>query len=45
VAWPAGFRERLKARLEALGARRIWRGNAWFWGLKPDYRIGEIFEL
>jgi hypothetical protein len=37
--------ERLKARLDALGARRIWRGNAWLWDLKPDYQPGEIFEL
>jgi hypothetical protein len=37
--------EGLRARLEQLGARRIWRGNAWFWDLKPDYRPGEVFEL
>jgi predicted nucleotidyltransferase len=37
--------ERLRARLTQLGARRIWRGNAWFWDLKPDYRPGEVFEL
>ncbi len=37
--------DELKARLERLGARRIWRGNAWFWDLKPDYRPGEVFEL
>ena len=35
----------LRARLSALGARRIWRGNAWYWDLKPDYRPGEVFEL
>jgi len=35
------FRERLTAR----GARRVWRGNAWFWDLKPDYRPGDEFEL
>ena len=35
----------LRARLSALGARRIWRGNAWMWDLKPDLRPGEIFEL
>jgi predicted nucleotidyltransferase len=34
-----------KARLDWLGARRIWRGNAWFWDLKPDYKPGEVFEL
>lgn len=32
-------------RLRALGARRIWCGNAWFWDLKPDFRPGEVFEL
>ena len=37
--------ERIRARLARLGARRIWRGNAWFWDLKPDYRPGEVFEL
>ena len=35
----------LRARLSSLGARRIWRGNAWFWDLKPDYRPGEVFDL
>jgi hypothetical protein len=37
--------DRLRRRLAALGAKRIWRGNAWYWDLKPDYRIGEVFEL
>ena len=37
--------EALRARLARLGARRIWRGNAWFWDLKPDYKPGEVFEL
>lgn len=35
----------LRERLDELGARRIWRGNAWHWDLKPDYRPGEVFEL
>ncbi len=35
----------LRARLEARGARRVWRGNAWYWDLKPDYRPGEVFEI
>lgn len=35
----------LRARLRALGARRVWRGNAWYWDLKPDYRPGDVFEL
>jgi hypothetical protein len=37
--------ERLRARLAARGARRIWMGNAWIWDLKPDYRPGEEFEV
>jgi len=37
--------ERLKVRLKELGAKRIWRGNAWYWDLKPDYKPGEVFEL
>lgn len=36
---------RVRNRLAQLGARRIWRGNAWYWDLKPDYRPGEVFEL
>jgi len=35
----------LKERLQRLGARRIWRGNIWYWDLKPDYKQGEIFEI
>jgi predicted nucleotidyltransferase len=34
-----------RERLARLGARRIWRGNAWLWDLKPDYRPGDVFEL
>jgi len=35
------FRE----RLARLGARRVWVGDAWYWDLKPDYKLGEVFEL
>lgn len=35
----------LRSRLEQSGARRIWKGNAWIWDLKPDYKPGEVFEL
>ncbi len=40
-----GMLDGLRERLAALGARRIWRGNAWYWDLKPDYRPGEVFEI
>ena len=36
---------RLEARLTKLGAMRIWKGNAWYWDLKPDYTPGEVLEL
>ena len=36
---------RLKERLARLGARRIWKGNAWYWDLKPDYKYGEEFQI
>jgi len=36
---------RLKSRLESLGSKRIWKGSAWYWDLKPDFRPGEVFEL
>ena len=36
---------RLRSRLAKLGAKRIWKGNAWHWDLKPDFTCGEVFEL
>ena len=41
----AQYFDRLRARLGQLGARRIWRGNAWYWELKPDFKPGEVFAL
>ncbi|MEW6541825.1 MAG: nucleotidyltransferase domain-containing protein [Bacillota bacterium] len=41
----AGFLERFRKRLARLGARRVQLGNAWYWVLKKDYRIGETFEI
>ncbi len=44
---PDGFLARyldgLRARLQALGSRRIWRGETWYWDLKPDLEPGEVF--
>lgn len=40
-----GYLEGFRARLQALGARRIRRGNAWYWELKPDLKPGEVFTL
>ena len=36
---------RLRDRLRALGSRRIWKGNAWYWDLKPDYAWGDVIRL
>jgi predicted nucleotidyltransferase len=41
----AGYLERLRQRLVALGSRRIRRGNTWHWVLKPDLKPGEIITL
>ncbi len=41
----AGVLDRLTKRLHELGSRRIWRGNAWYWDLKPDYTWGDVIEL
>lgn len=35
----------LQVKLEKLGSRRVRRGNAWYWILKPDYKQGDIIEL
>lgn len=40
-----GALDKLRKRLKELGSKRIWKGNAWHWDLKPDYKPGEIFEL
>ena len=36
---------RLRERLRELGAKRVWKGDSWYWILKPDYKPGEVFEL
>ncbi|WP_058558343.1 nucleotidyltransferase domain-containing protein [Thiohalocapsa sp. ML1] len=35
----------LRARLQALGARRIPKGGGYYWLLKPDLKPGEDFTL
>lgn len=40
-----GYLERLRRRLEQLGARRIPHAGAWYWDLKPDYKPGDVIEL
>jgi hypothetical protein len=36
---------RTRERMRALGARKIQRGNAWYWILKKDFAPGEVFAL
>jgi len=35
----------LKGRLDKLGARRIWKDDAWYWDLKPDFKPGDEIVL
>ncbi len=35
----------LRIRLESLGAKRVFRGEFWWWDLKPDLKPGEVFGL
>lgn len=47
---PEGFfasrMEELRQRLHELGARRIFLPDgSWYWDLKPDLVLGEVFEL
>ncbi|MEM2896393.1 MAG: nucleotidyltransferase domain-containing protein [Candidatus Bathyarchaeia archaeon] len=37
--------ERLKKRLEELGAERVRIGKKWYWNLKEDYEFGERIEI
>jgi predicted nucleotidyltransferase len=39
------FLETVSARLRALGARRVFKGSAWYWILKEEFTPGEVFEL
>lgn len=36
-----GFKERLRR----LGAKKVVVGDRWYWDLKPDYKVGEVFEI
>ena len=37
--------DRLRSRLQELGARRVRHGGGWYWELKPDLEPGEVFTL
>lgn len=36
---------KFKARIQALGARKIRHDGTWYWDLKPDLRPGEALRL
>ncbi len=40
-----GYFAQWKLHLQELGARRIQRGEAWYWILKEPYTVGEEFEI
>ncbi|MEW6273888.1 MAG: nucleotidyltransferase domain-containing protein [Bacillota bacterium] len=35
----------LKRKLQQMGAQRVYRGGAWYWVLKENYRPGEMIEI
>ncbi len=35
----------LRARLQLMGARRVRKGNRWYWDLKPSFRFGELIQI
>ena len=37
--------DRLRGRLLELGSKRVWKGDEWYWDLKPDYKPGDVFDL
>jgi hypothetical protein len=41
----AGQLAALKARLDKLSSKRIWKDDAWYWDLKPDYKPGDEIVL
>jgi predicted nucleotidyltransferase len=37
--------DRMRAELQRLGAERRTIGERWYWVLKKDYRLGEVFDI
>ncbi|NOY63789.1 MAG: nucleotidyltransferase domain-containing protein [Nitrospirae bacterium] len=36
---------KLGKKISTLGAKRVWKANAWYWDLKPDFKPGDVIEL
>ena len=41
----SGVLDHLRARMKELGSKKVYIGEKWYWGLKPDLKFGEIIEL
>lgn len=41
----ANVLNRLKNKLEELGAERVWIGKKWYWRLKKDFKFGEVIVI
>jgi len=39
------YLKKLKSKLDSLGAKKIKRRGFWFWVLKKDYKLGEVFSI
>ena len=39
------YLKKLKSKLDYLGAKKIKRKGFWFWVLKKDYKLGEVFSI
>lgn len=37
--------DKLRKRLDSMGAKRVWKEGFWYWVLKPDYKLGDVIEL
>jgi predicted nucleotidyltransferase len=37
--------EKLAQRLRELGAKRVFKGDAWWWDLKPDFKPGDVIVI
>jgi len=37
--------DQMKAKMIENGSVRVWRGNAWYWDLKPGHAFGETIHL
>jgi len=41
----AGVLDGVRTSLRRLGAKRIRKGEGWYWDLKPDFKPGDMIEI